>query len=76
MADVQGRDGEVGEVVMTDAGFGRLLYTDCAPGTGRGGGSGFQVQAQSPRVDGEGSALATSWAAVRGGQNEAWSYRT
>lgn len=46
---------------MTDAGFGRLLYTDCAPGTGRGGGGGFQVQAQSPQVDGEGSALATGW---------------
>jgi hypothetical protein len=46
---------------MTEAGFGRLLYTDCAPGTGRGGGGGFQVQAQSPRVDGSGSALATGW---------------
>jgi hypothetical protein len=46
---------------MTDAGFGRLLYTDCAPGTGRGGGGGFQVQAQSPQVDGKGSALATGW---------------
>ncbi len=64
MADVQGRDGEDredGEDVMTDAGFGRLLYTDCAPGTGRGGGGGFQVQAQSPRVDGRGSVLATTW---------------
>jgi GTPase-associated protein 1, N-terminal domain type 2/GTPase-associated protein 1, middle domain len=64
VADGQGRDGEVGEDgedVMTDAGFGRLLYTDCAPGTGRGGGGGFQVQAQSPRVDREGSALATGW---------------
>jgi hypothetical protein len=46
---------------MTDPGFGRLLYTDCAPGTGRGGGGGFQVQAQSPEVDGKWSALATSW---------------
>jgi hypothetical protein len=61
VADVQGRDGEVGEVVMTAAGFGRLLYTDCAPGTGRSGGGGFQVQAQSPEVDSRGSALATSW---------------
>ena len=46
---------------MTDAGFGRLLYTDCAPGTGRGGGGGFQVQAQSPQVTPRRSALATSW---------------
>ncbi len=43
------------------AGFGRLLYTDCAPGTGRSGGGGFQVQAQSPDVDSNGSALATTW---------------
>ena len=46
---------------MTTAGFGRLLYTDCAPGTGRSGGGGFQVQAQSPEVDSKGLALATSW---------------
>jgi GTPase-associated protein 1, N-terminal domain type 2/GTPase-associated protein 1, middle domain len=46
---------------MTGTGFGRLLYTDCAPGTGRGGGGGFQVQAQSPQVDGNRAALATSW---------------
>lgn len=31
--------------------FDRLLYTDCASGTGRGAGGGFQVQAQSPGVD-------------------------
>ena len=46
---------------MTEGGFGRLLYTDCAPGTGRGGGGGFQVQAQSPGVDKDQSALATGW---------------
>jgi hypothetical protein len=46
---------------MTDVGFGRLLYTDCAPGAGRGGGGGFQVQAQSPAMDSQGSALATTW---------------
>jgi hypothetical protein len=46
---------------MTTAGFGRLLYTDCAPGTGRSGGGGFQVQAQSPAVTSTWSALATSW---------------
>jgi hypothetical protein len=43
------------------AGFGRLLYTDCAPGTGRSGGGGFQVQAQSPEVTGRWTALATTW---------------
>jgi hypothetical protein len=46
---------------MTEAGFGRLLYTDCAPGAGRSGGGGFQVQAQSPAVDKDQSALATGW---------------
>jgi GTPase-associated protein 1, N-terminal domain type 2/GTPase-associated protein 1, middle domain len=38
--------------------FGRLLYTDCLPGTGRGAGGGFQVQAQSAGVDPAQSALA------------------
>lgn len=38
--------------------FGRLLYTDCLPGTGRGAGGGFQVQAQSAGVDTAQSALA------------------
>jgi GTPase-associated protein 1 len=38
--------------------FGRLLYTDCLPGTGRGGGGGFQVQAKSADVDAGLSALA------------------
>lgn len=38
--------------------FGRLLYTDCLPGTGRGAGGGFQVQAQSADVDAGASALA------------------
>jgi hypothetical protein len=36
---------------MTAEVFDRLLYTDCLPGTGRGAGGGFQVQAQSPGVD-------------------------
>jgi len=36
---------------MTAEPFGRLLYTDCRPGTGRGAGGGFQVQAQSAGVD-------------------------
>lgn len=36
---------------MTGEAFGRLLYTDCKPGTGRGAGGGFQVQAQSSDVD-------------------------
>jgi hypothetical protein len=30
--------------------FERLLYTDCRAGQGRGGGAGFQIQAQSPGV--------------------------
>lgn len=38
--------------------FGRLLYTDCLPGTGRGAGGGFQVQAQSAEVDTAQSGLA------------------
>lgn len=38
--------------------FGRLLYTDCLAGTGRGAGGGFQVQAQSAGVDAGQSALA------------------
>lgn len=38
--------------------FDRLLYTDCRPGTGRGAGGGFQVQAQSPGVDSAQSQLA------------------
>ncbi len=36
---------------MTADAFDRLLYTDCRPGTGRGAGGGFQVQAQSSGVD-------------------------
>jgi hypothetical protein len=46
---------------MTAAAFDRLLYTDCRPGTGRGAGGGFQVQAQSPGVDSVQSALAVGW---------------
>jgi hypothetical protein len=43
---------------MTAEVFDRLLYTDCLPGTGRGAGGGFQVQAQSPGVDSGQSKLA------------------
>ena len=46
---------------MTAAAFDRLLYTDCRPGTGRGAGGGFQVQAQSSGVDSAQSALAVGW---------------
>jgi hypothetical protein len=35
---------------MTTTAFERLLYTDCRAGQGRGGGPGFQVQAQSAGV--------------------------
>jgi hypothetical protein len=45
---------------MTADAFDRLLYTDCPPGTGRGGGGGFQVQAQSSGVDPAQSELAVS----------------
>jgi hypothetical protein len=38
--------------------FGRLLYTDCLPGAGRGAGGGFQVQAKSAGVNAEQTALA------------------
>lgn len=60
MADVQGENGADGEAVTADA-VGRLLYTDCAPGTGRGSGGGFQIQAQSPGVDPQQASLAVSW---------------
>jgi hypothetical protein len=43
---------------MTSEAFGRLLYTDCLPGAGRGAGGGFQVQAQSTGVDSSQSKLA------------------
>ena len=43
------------------AAFGRLLYTDCAPGTGRGSGGGFQVQAQSPAVQPQQASFAIGW---------------
>jgi hypothetical protein len=43
------------------AAFGRLLYTDCAPGTGRGSGGGFQIQAQSPSVDPQQASFAVGW---------------
>lgn len=46
---------------MTEAAFGRLLYTDCAPGTGRGAGGGFQIQAQSPGVDAQQASFAVGW---------------
>jgi hypothetical protein len=43
---------------MTAELFDRLLFTDCRPGTGRGAGGGFQVQAQSSGVDSAQSKLA------------------
>ncbi|MBV9451905.1 MAG: hypothetical protein JO345_39070 [Streptosporangiaceae bacterium] len=43
---------------MTAGLFGRLLYTDCKPGAGRGAGGGFQVQAQSASVDAAQSKMA------------------
>lgn len=46
---------------MTEIAFGRLLYTDCAPGTGRGAGGGFQVQAQSSGVDAQQASFAVGW---------------
>jgi hypothetical protein len=46
---------------MTAEFFDRLLYTDCKPGTGRGAGGGFQVQAQSAGVDQAQSKLAVGW---------------
>jgi GTPase-associated protein 1, N-terminal domain type 2/GTPase-associated protein 1, middle domain len=46
---------------MTADAFDRLLYTDCRPGTGRGGGGGFQVQAQSSGVCPLQSKFAVSW---------------
>jgi GTPase-associated protein 1, N-terminal domain type 2/GTPase-associated protein 1, middle domain len=58
VAAVQGGDGPVG---MTAEHFDRLLYTDCKPGTGRGAGGGFQVQAQSADVDSAQSQLAVGW---------------
>jgi hypothetical protein len=60
VADVEGQDGEDGEAV-TAAAFGRLLYTDCAPGTGCGSGGGFQIQAQSPGVDPQQASFAVGW---------------
>jgi len=36
---------------MSTATFERMLYTDCPAGGGRGGGNGFQVQAQSSGVE-------------------------
>jgi hypothetical protein len=46
---------------MTAEFFDRLLYTDCRPGTGRGAGGGFQVQAQSSGVDSVQAQLAVGW---------------
>ena len=46
---------------MTGDTFGRLLYTDCRPGAGRGSGGGFQVQAQSRDVDAQQASAAVSW---------------
>ncbi|MGH3187314.1 MAG: hypothetical protein ACRDPY_20930 [Streptosporangiaceae bacterium] len=41
--------------------FGRLLYTDCRAGMGRGAGGGFQVQAQSDGVDSAQARMAVGW---------------
>ena len=46
---------------MTADAFGRLLYTDCRAGTGRGAGGGFQIQAQSAGVDAAQARMAVSW---------------
>jgi GTPase-associated protein 1, N-terminal domain type 2/GTPase-associated protein 1, middle domain len=46
---------------MTADAFGRLLYTDCRAGTGRGSGGGFQIQAQSAGVDAAQARMAVSW---------------
>ncbi|HET9967096.1 MAG TPA: hypothetical protein VFQ68_02600 [Streptosporangiaceae bacterium] len=46
---------------MTADAFGRLLYTDCKAGTGRGAGGGFQIQAQSAGVDAAQARMAVSW---------------
>lgn len=46
---------------MTAELFDRLLYTDCRPGTGRGAGGGFQIQAQSAGVDSAQSKQAVGW---------------
>lgn len=32
---------------MSEQIFDRLIYTDCRPGEGLGGGGGYQIQAQS-----------------------------
>jgi GTPase-associated protein 1, N-terminal domain type 2/GTPase-associated protein 1, middle domain len=45
---------------MTAEAFDRLLYTDCLPGSGRGAGGGFQVQAQSSGVDSAQAKLAVA----------------
>jgi hypothetical protein len=46
---------------MTAGAFGRLVYTDCRAGTGRGAGGGFQIQAQSAGVDAAQARMAVSW---------------
>ena len=61
MAHVQGQNRADGEAEVTETAFGRLLYTDCSPGTGRGAGGGFQVQAQSSGVDPQQATFAVGW---------------
>ena len=46
---------------MNQPTFERLLYTDCRPGEGLGGGGGYQTQAQSPNCKPHQSRAATSW---------------
>lgn len=46
---------------MSGLAFERLLYTDCRPGEGLGGGGGYQVQAQSEGTSPAQSRMAMSW---------------
>lgn len=46
---------------MSTSTFERLLYTDCRPGEGLGGGGGYQVQAQSEGCSSAQVRMAVSW---------------
>lgn len=46
---------------MSTEAFERLLYTDCRPGEGLGGGGGYQVQAQSAGCTSAQSRMAQRW---------------
>jgi hypothetical protein len=58
MAAGQGRLGEAG---VSGHAFDRLLYTDCRPGEGLGGGGGYQIQAQSSGCSPALARLAVGW---------------